>query len=160
KSCADEDDAHGGQSGERVSDVRDKHGFPPAFWHPEKARRQTRPSGSPGSSHICHSGRDRSRRTRRNCSAARSSAPLSPAARSPGAQGSAGLRGSPCPPATPLVPPPASGTIGGAGQGPSPCPREPVASFPSQISATWDLGPTRQKCHSARLQPTVPKRLF
>jgi hypothetical protein len=27
KSCADEDDAHGGQSGERVSDVCDKHGF-------------------------------------------------------------------------------------------------------------------------------------
>jgi hypothetical protein len=70
KSCADENDAHGGQSGERVSDVCAKHGFPSTFWHPEKARRQTRPSGSPGSSHICHSGRDRSRRTRRNCSAA------------------------------------------------------------------------------------------
>jgi hypothetical protein len=39
KSCADEDDAHGGQSGERVSDVCDKHGFPSTFWHPEKARR-------------------------------------------------------------------------------------------------------------------------
>jgi hypothetical protein len=27
KSCADEDDAHGAQSGERASDVSDKHGF-------------------------------------------------------------------------------------------------------------------------------------
>jgi len=37
KSCADEDNAHGGQSGERVSDVCDKDGFPSAFWHPESA---------------------------------------------------------------------------------------------------------------------------
>ncbi len=177
----------------------------------------TRPSGSPGSSHICHSGRDRSRRRRRNCSAARSRAASSPgsgsgttctwSARSKagasthsgrpsprlGTYSSCQNRGTRCSraaitsrtastrtrPPGPARPPsrtasapiscgqissghsmrwsssvslstghtpgsrPASGTIGGAGQDLRPARTSRSPLFPAQISATWDLGPTR-----------------
>ena len=161
----------------------------------------TRPSASPGSSHTCHSGRDRGRPpTAAGPALAWAHTPVAetgapgaaglrsppgpprsargrpgrlgrcrpgwparrcPAARSHRATACAGLRRSACPPATPLVPRPASGTVRGAGQGRPARRHGPIVSFPRACAGVLGLQATlassaSQASQSALASPIGP----